>query len=158
MILYLDRDCAFGQCDRPQTPSGLCKIHQKQADRGAGLQAISPRRAGGRTAADRATDYVTRAEEFGECLLHAGYFQPGEYPTIRFRGRQWKVHRFVYEHLKSPIPAGGVVHHKCANRRCINVDHLQLVSPAENNAEMLERTAMQRRIAELEAQILEMQQ
>lgn len=42
------------------------------------------------------------------------------------------------------------VHHKCGDRRCVNPAHLQVVRPIENVAEMLERNAYLRRIAELE--------
>jgi hypothetical protein len=35
------------------------------------------------------------------------------------------AHRHIYEQLRGPIPEGTELHHLCANRRCVNPDHLQ---------------------------------
>ena len=48
------------------------------------------------------------------------------------------------------------VHHACANRACCNPDHLRVVTPAENAAEMFERNSYIRRIAALEAALAEL--
>ena len=42
------------------------------------------------------------------------------------------------------------VHHKCANRVCCNPAHLQMLTSRENRAEMMERNAYLKRIADLE--------
>lgn len=49
-----------------------------------------------------------------------------------------------------------VVHHICANRACVNPEHLQLTSQRENMAEMMQRQYYLARITQLEAQIAEM--
>lgn len=41
-------------------------------------------------------------------------------------------------------------HHRCGDSRCINPDHLQPVTNADNAAEMLARKFYKGRIAELE--------
>ncbi len=68
------------------------------------------------------------------------------YAVARVGKREVSVHRLVMGE-----PAGPVVHHVCANRRCVNPEHLQLVTQRENIAEMLERNYYLARIAELEA-------
>lgn len=46
--------------------------------------------------------------------------------------RQWAAHRWYYTQAKGPIPEGMDLDHLCRNRLCVNPDHLQPVSEAEN--------------------------
>lgn len=60
------------------------------------------------------------------------------------------MHRIVLE-AKHQAPLGSqAAHHVCANKACVNPDHLQPVTYAQNTAEMLARNAYIKRIAELE--------
>ena len=43
-----------------------------------------------------------------------------------------KAHRFAYELLVGPIPKGLEPDHRCRNRRCVNPDHLELVTHQVN--------------------------
>lgn len=66
------------------------------------------------------------------------------------------LHRIVLE-AKHRAPLGSqAAHHKCANSGCVNPDHLQPVTHAENSAEMLQRAAMTQRISELEQVVAEL--
>ena len=68
------------------------------------------------------------------------------YPTVSGRG----LHRISLE-AKEGAPLGvQAAHHKCANNRCVNPDHLQPVTERENTAEMFARKSYIDRIAELE--------
>lgn len=42
------------------------------------------------------------------------------------------AHRLAYEAEKGPIPPGQCIRHKCGNRACCNVDHMELGTQAEN--------------------------
>jgi hypothetical protein len=42
------------------------------------------------------------------------------------------VHRWVWEQINGPIPAGMQVLHRCDNPPCFRYDHLFLGTPAEN--------------------------
>lgn len=43
------------------------------------------------------------------------------------------VHRVIYETLVAPIPDGLVIDHLCKNRRCVNINHLEVVTRNENS-------------------------
>ncbi len=68
-------------------------------------------------------------------------------------GRRKIPYRRVYEATHGPKPPGMHIHHACGNHRCLNIKHLMTVTPQVNNAEMIERHAYKRRIAELEAEV-----
>lgn len=45
------------------------------------------------------------------------------------------AHRLAWENFNGEIPDGFEVHHKCHNRACCNVDHLELVKITEHKIE-----------------------
>jgi len=50
-----------------------------------------------------------------------------------------RVHRWVWEQAMGPIPEGLVVRHRCDNRVCFRLDHLELGTVADNNRDAQER-------------------
>lgn len=104
-----------------------------------------------RTVEERLLDYAVREEESG-CLVWVGCCRNG-YGALSVNNAPRYAHRLAYEIWIGPIPTMGVVHHACGNKLCIEPTHLQAVGQHENTAEMLERTAYLRRIAELEEQL-----
>lgn len=79
------------------------------------------------------------------CLLYAGTLTRMGYGLISVEGAQKLAHRAIYELVIGPIPEGLFIDHTCHNRdqscmggpaclhrRCVNVDHLEPVSGAEN--------------------------
>jgi len=64
---------------------------------------------------------------------HVWQGQPSQrYPSLKIKGRPKHVHVWAWEQAKGAIPQGMVVHHVCGNTRCCNVEHLEIVTAAEN--------------------------
>ena len=74
---------------------------------------------------------VDRRDE-DECWPWTGYVTAGYgrfYPTRR---KGVKAHRYAYELLIGPIPAGLHLDHLCRNKLCMNPQHLEPVTLVEN--------------------------
>lgn len=57
----------------------------------------------------------------------------GFYGTrIKGKSYSWRAHRLTYERAKGPIPLGFQIDHLCRNHACCNPDHLEAVTPREN--------------------------
>ena len=82
---------------------------------------------------------VTLCWEWTAYLTQAGYPQIGEHRAVR------PAHRVGYEWFVGPIPSGLELDHLCRNTKCVNPDHLEPVTGAENlrrarAARLVERT------------------
>ena len=72
------------------------------------------------------------------------------YPLARFGKRNILLHRASLE-MSEGKPLGVLhAHHKCANPACVNPNHLEPATAADNALEMLARNSYIARIAELE--------
>lgn len=69
----------------------------------------------------------------GECWSWTAYRSKKGYGSVATgHGKTALAHRHVYELLVGPIPAGLELDHLCLNTSCVNPDHLEPVTGAEN--------------------------
>lgn len=66
------------------------------------------------------------------CLLWTGSLDRAGYGRVLIDGRYRPAHRVIYELSRGPIPEGLVLDHLCRTPRCVNPEHLEPVTIAEN--------------------------
>ena len=49
--------------------------------------------------------------------------------------RMKAAHKREWEHKKGPVPIGCHLHHTCRNKKCINVEHLEVLAYKEHAVE-----------------------
>ena len=64
------------------------------------------------------------------CWIWTGYIRNddhySDYPIVSDAGYSGPAHRYVYEHLRKPIPDGKQLLHTCPNRTCVNPNHMEI--------------------------------
>ena len=73
-----------------------------------------------------------RHAEATPCRVWPGKVNRDGYGREWWQGRWHMAHRRAYERAFGPIPAGLEIDHLCRNKVCINADHLEAVTRAEN--------------------------
>lgn len=68
-----------------------------------------------------------------DCIIWTGAVNTKGYPCFGVNGKSELAHRLAYEDAHGPIPEGYTIDHTCRVRSCVNVDHLEVVTIAENN-------------------------
>jgi hypothetical protein len=71
-------------------------------------------------------NYETGCWEWTGCLYPTGYGRLG------YQGKIHQAHRLVWEAFVGIIPTGLVLDHLCCNHKCVNPDHLEVVTSREN--------------------------
>lgn len=82
--------------------------------------------------ADRFWTKVAKSED--GCWLWTASIKETGYGQFRLDGRAQYAHRIAYELCVGPIPDGLQLDHLCRVRHCVNPDHLEPVTQAENAA------------------------
>ena len=89
------------------------------------------------TASERLAE-LSVAEESG-CIRFTGHLDGEGYGRIMVARVKYRAHRLSYSLKNGPIPDGYVVRHKCDNPSCINPEHLEVGTQADNIADKVSR-------------------
>jgi hypothetical protein len=82
--------------------------------------------------ADWQEKFAAKVDTSGDCHMWLGAFDQHGYGLFLFDGRQRPAHRIAYTIAHGYVPSGLVVDHLCANKWCVNPDHLEAVTNGEN--------------------------
>ena len=83
---------------------------------------------------------LTKARYEGDCLVWAGDTGSNGYGRLRHAGcESYPAHKLMYELHHGKVPAGLVVRHRCDNRPCINVAHLEVGTHKDNAQDRVKR-------------------
>ena len=121
------KTCNIDGCDKPRKARGWCNAHWTRWRKHGDPLGVAYR-------GPEATFLAMTEPLVGDpgCIIWTGATNGG-YGCLSVNGRIVRAHRFAWEQINGPIPAGMFLDHTCYERSCVNVDHLRLATPKQNS-------------------------
>lgn len=83
---------------------------------------------------------IVLEEQSNGCMYCTSHCKDADgYVRIKYKGKQERLHRVLYELKFGKIPKGMLIRHKCDNRNCCNIEHLEIGTHQDNMNDMKER-------------------
>ncbi len=143
------RHCTVTTCSRKHLANGYCNMHYRRLKRHGSLDLPM------RDPQDRFWPKVNKngpipsiRSDLGPCWIWEAQSVAEGYGKLSITGGSpaW-AHRFAYETRYGVIPKGLHIDHLCMVRLCVNPDHLEAVTQAENNRRAAVETMRRRSCA-----------
>jgi hypothetical protein len=81
---------------------------------------------------DEEERFFAKVDATGDCWEWLANRDKDGYGKLKVANVTYRAHRYVWELMVGPIPDGLVIDHLCRNRGCVNPDHMEPVTVAEN--------------------------
>lgn len=129
--------CSVGGCTKKPQRRGMCNTHYRKGLRLNEIPRVRSRLPREATLPERLQLVGWDVSEKG-CWLWRGIIEVASgYGAIHDQsGKKHVAHRASYEAWVGPIPEGNIVRHKCDVRSCMNPDHLEVGTQADNMRDM----------------------
>ena len=84
-------------------------------------------------------DIILKKQENG-CIICTSHCKDSDgYTRIKYNGKHERLFRVIYMLKYGAIPKGNVIRHKCDNRACCNIEHLEVGTQQDNVNDMVKR-------------------
>lgn len=86
--------------------------------------------------------FAGKVADPADCIQWVGAITSKGYGSVSINGVVTSAHKAAWQHANGPVPDGLTIEHRCRNRACVNVAHMELLTSGDN-------TRRQPRIANL---------